>query len=92
MSDAGIYEDKIEDLKTQVKTQIYELENKAVLIETEKMLGHKALEEMQAKEDAIKDKLNGEIQELTTDKNQMKDEKHELEEVIDKKKDDIVEL
>ena len=38
-----------------------ELENKAVLIESEKMLGHKAVEELQAKEDAIKDKLNSEI-------------------------------
>ena len=42
MNDAAIYEDKIEELKTQVKTQMIELENKAVLIESEKMLGHKA--------------------------------------------------
>jgi hypothetical protein len=39
MSDANIYEDKIDELKTQVKTQIFELENQAVLVETEKMLG-----------------------------------------------------
>ena len=85
MNDAAIYEDKIEELKTQVKTQMLELENKAVLIESEKMLGHKAVEELQAKEDAIKDKLNGEISELNSDKNRMQDEKYELEETIDKK-------
>ena len=71
MNDAAIYEDKIEELKTQIKTQIFELENSAVLVETEKMMGHKAVEELQAREDAIKDKLNSEIQELTADKNRM---------------------
>ena len=85
MNDAAIYEDKIEELKTQVKTQMLELENKVVLIESEKMLGQQALEELQAKEDAIKDKLNGEIHELTTDKNRLHDERYELEETIDKK-------
>jgi len=34
-------------------------------------MGHKAVEELQAREDAIKDKLNSEIQELTADKNRM---------------------
>ena len=92
MNDANIYEDKIEELKTQVKTQIFELENQAVLVETEKMMGQKALEELQIKENDAKDKLNAEINELTQEKNKMKDEKHELEETIDKKKDDIVEL
>lgn len=69
-----------------------ELEQKEILIQSEKSLYEKTITDLKEKENAQKDKLNSEIIELTSDKNILQDKSHDLEEKLDKKQEEIIEL